>query len=366
MARLEAALTAINDSLVNANESQQLIGAKCRALIVGYEARWGHLEYKVTAVENFVSSDLWNPETQGKSRSYRIGGKMDASTFDGASTIIDHKSTKEDIEHADAPYWRNLVVEAQVSHYWLLEHLNGRKPESAVWDVMRKPSISPKQVTKADQKFVTISHQYCGRPISDDSILEMQQAGRETLEMYEVRLIQDCVDERPQRYFQRRTIPRLDAEIAEYACDIWDTAKAMLYTRQQARTTGRLPRRHSGACFSYGRPCTYLGICSGFDSPDSGKWQIKKNVHSELPMIEGDGRDLLTVSRIKMYELCPRKEHYSYEVGIERLEEEEVESLYFGTLWHKGLEAWWGYGISTEQVGLFDQQERKEACQLQA
>lgn len=350
MARLDASLAAINEAVAGGNDSQQLIGAKCRALMAGYEARWGHLEYQVTAVENFVSSDLWNPETQGKSRTFRIGGKLDASHFNGQSVIVDHKTTSDDIEDAAAPYWKNLVVEAQVSHYWLLEHLNGRKPESAMWDVVRKPGISPKQVTKADQKFVAISHQYCGRPISDDSILEMQQTGRETLEMYELRLIQDCVDERPQRYFQRRTIPRLDAEIAEYACDLWDTAKAMLYTRQHAKTTGRLPRRHSGACFSYGRPCKYLGICSGADTPDSGNWQVKANVHSELPMLDGDGRDLLTVSRIKTYELCPRKEFYAYELGIERMDAEEVESLYFGTLLHKGLESWWGYGISTEKV----------------
>jgi hypothetical protein len=25
----------------------------------------------------------------------------------------------------------------------------------------------------------------------------------------------------------------------------------------------------------YGSPCKFLGICSGYDSPESGKWTIK-------------------------------------------------------------------------------------------
>ena len=85
----------------------------------------------------------------------------------------------------------------------------------------------------------------------------------------------------------------------------------------------------------------YLGICSGYDSPDSGKWTKKQQVHSELPIIEGDGRGVLTNSRIGCFQLCRKKHYYQYELGIERLEEEDAESLYFGTLWHSAQAAWW-------------------------
>lgn len=368
MTRLESSIAAINTSIgEDADDSQKLIAAKCRGLLAGYDARWGHLEYEVTAVENLVEADLWNPESGKKSRSFRIAGKLDATHFKGQSIIVDHKTTSDDISDPAGSYWKNLIIEAQVSHYWLLEHLNGRKPESAMWDVVRKPGISPKNVAAKDSKNAILMGQYFGRQLSQDSILELQATGRETLEMYEARLAEDCIADRPQRYFQRRTIPRMDSEIAEYACELWDNAKSILHTRQQTRTTGRLPQRHSGACFAYNRPCKYLGICSGSDSPDSDKWQVKKNVHSELPMLEGDGREVLTVSRLKCYQLCPRKEYYAYELGIERMDEEEAESLYFGTLWHKGLEAYWSYGMAaTEQTDSIDQTDRRSEVCLQA
>jgi hypothetical protein len=357
MTRLETSIEAINDALINASDSQLLIGAKCRGLMRGYEARWGHLEYEVTAVENFVEADLWNPETGRASRSFRIGGKLDATHFAGQSIIVDHKTTSDDISDPSGPYWKNLVIEAQVSHYWLLEHLNGRKPESAMWDVVRKPSISPKNVAKAEVLRVAITRQYCGSQVSDESVAEMEATGRESLEMYEARLAEECIRERPQRYFQRRTIPRMDSEILEYANELWDNAKTMLHTRQLTRETGRLPQRHSGACFSYNRPCKFLGLCSGTNTVDSGDWQVKEKVHSELPMLQGDGRDLLTVSRLKMFQLCPRKEYYSYQLGIEKIDEEEAESLYFGSLLHKSLEAYWTYGMASIE-------QKEEVCQL--
>ena len=91
---------------------------------------------------------------------------------------------------------------------------------------------------------------------------------------------------------------------------------------------------------NYGSPCVYLGICSGYDTPDSEKWQRKGNVHVELPTLQGDGRDVLTNSRIRCFQTCRRKHYYQYELGIERIDEEEREALYFGNCWHTAQEAY--------------------------
>ena len=106
-----------------------------------------------------------------------------------------------------------------------------------------------------------------------------------------------------------------------------------------ARREDRWPR-NSGACMNYGRACKFLGICSGHDTPDSDKWQKKVCVHNELVGIEGDGREILTNSRIRTFQTCRRKHYFEYELGIERQEEEEKESLMFGSLWHDVLEQW--------------------------
>lgn len=334
MHRLEAALGALN-SIVAFDERQALIVAKCRGLICGYHQRWKDAPYTVDSVEGLVTSDLWNPETSRKSRSFRLAGKLDVTGYSGRRVIFDHKSTGDDITDPAAPYWRQLVVEGQASHYMLLEWLNGRKVDEAVWDVMRKPGISPKNVTKADVNLTLSSGRYFGRELSEVALLNLRETGREDFEMYEARLASDCIQERPQWYFQRRTVPRLDAELHEYASDLWGHSQEILMARREERWP-----RNSGACMLYKSPCKFLGICSGYDAPESENWKRKGNVHNELPMLDGDGRDILTNSRIRCFQTCRRKHFYEYEMGIDRQDEEEREALVFGTIWHTALEAW--------------------------
>lgn len=316
----------------------ELIVAKCRGLMAGYDARWLDAPYTIQAVESLSTSDLWNPETNRKSRSFTIAGLLDVTgrhITTGRQVIFDHKTTSDDIEDAGSPYWKQLVIEGQVSQYMMLEWLNGRKVDEAVWDVMRKPGISPKGIAKKDLSWTLSSGYYFGRQMSDKALASLRETGREDMEMYEARLANDCTELRPNHYFQRRTVPRLDAELHEYGIEMWGHSKDMLY----ARTARRWPR-NSGACMLYGSPCKFLGICSNYDTEDSEKWKRKDNVHSELPMLEGDGRDVLTNSRIRCFQTCRRKHYYQYELGIDRQDAEEREALIFGTLWHKALEAW--------------------------
>lgn len=335
---------AIDHFISEPNEQQQLVMAKCRGLLRGYHARWEHVRYNVLGVETLLTSDLCNPETKRKSRSFSVAGKLDVIAEQaGRCILFDHKTTSEDIEDPNAPYWRQLVVEGQVNHYYLLGWLNGHKFDQAMWDVVRKPSISPKKLTKAERASVVSEGVYFGREIADET--RQALAGgeeRESLLMYEARLAHDCTTERPERYFQRRAVPRLDDEILEYASELWDHGQDML----AVRNTGRNPR-NSGACMLYGAPCKFLGICSGHDTPESDKWQRKAHVHTELEL-EGDGKNVLTNSRIRCFQTCRRKHFYQYELGIERQDEEERESLFFGSCWHAGLNAWWSTFISQE------------------
>jgi PD-(D/E)XK nuclease superfamily len=336
---LVAALAVI-DATPTSNESQQLVAAKCRGLMAGYHARWAESPYRIADVEYLLRSDLWNPATNRKSRSFTVAGKIDvAFVLDGKRIIVDHKTTSEDISDPLAPYWRQLVVEAQPTHYILLEWLNGRRVDGALWDVVRKPQIRPAKLSKAEIKSIVFTKQYCGAKLSDEMVGLVQSTERESFHLYEARLAQDCMVERPGWYFQRRAIPRLENEIHEHATELWDHGQEIIH----ARSVERWPR-NSGACMLYRTPCKFLGICSGHDTPDSEKWLRKPQVHSELVgLIEGDGREVLTNSRIKAFQTCRKKHFFEYEMGIERLDEEERESLWFGTLWHAALEEWFSW-----------------------
>src|SRR6185437_6008459 len=210
----------------------------------------------------------------------------------------------------NATYWRQLAIEGQVSHYMLLEWLNGNKIDYAIWDVVHKPSISPKLLAKKDAEAVTIIKKYYGLALTGSDIEEFITAGRETPLMYSARLASDCTAERPEWYFQRRSVPRLSSEIREYAEELWDHSQDMIL----ARRNDRWPR-NSGACMTYNSSCKFLGICSGHDSADSANWKLKQWVHSELPLLaDGNGNDILTNSRIRTFQTCRRKHQLQYEL----------------------------------------------------
>lgn len=334
---LRAALHVIDPVMASENPTQAVIAAKCAGLMIGYHSRWHNDQYRINEVECFVESDLWNPESGRKSRSFRVAGKIDlrATAPDGTPVIFDHKTTSSDITDPDSTYWRQLAVESQATHYLLLEWLNGRKADVAIWDVVRKPTISPKALTKADVKAVVENGVYYGKKLTTEDIALAEISGRETLLMYMWRLSSDCIIERPEWYFQRRPVLRLGAEVVEYASELWDHGQDLL----AVRATERNPR-NSGACMLYGSPCKYLGICSGHDTPDSDNWQRRAWVHPELKVLEGDGRDILTNSRIRTFQTCRRKHQLQYEQGIERVDEQESDALYFGDLFHRALEAY--------------------------
>ena len=313
-----------------------LICAKVRALMHGYDARYRDAGYYPLAVEQLYTSQLTNPDTGRTSRAFTVAGVVDVlATENGNTVVIDPKTTSQDITDPAGAYWRQLVIEGQVSHYMLLLWQAGIKCDRAVWDVVRKPSISPKALAKKDAAGVAALRRYCGREMSQASIDALCHEQRETLEMYEARLAWDCTHERPDWYFQRRAIPRLDNELLDYARELWEHGQEI----HAAHRSGR-HARNSGACLLYGSPCVYLGICSGYDTTDSDRWQIKHQVHRELP-ITGDGRRVLTNSRIRCFQTCRRKEHYQYVLGIERRDDEEREALLFGTIYHEAQRAWW-------------------------
>ena len=336
---LDAAYSAVLDALGPFAEAKELlVGAKVRALMAGYDKIHADNPYKPIGVENTVLAPLINPETRRSSRTFSLAGKLDViANYRGRRVIIDHKTTSDDISDPSSPYWRQLTVESQASHYLLLEWLNGRKCDAALWDVLRKPTIGPKKLAKAMRASIVESGMYCGGVVSEaDRKALADGEERETISMFELRLLEDCIDIRPERYFQRRPVPRMDSELEDHAKDLWSWGQEMLWARKHKRhpTT-------SSSCMLYGRPCQFLGVCSGHDDIESDQWKSKENVHVELPELEGDGKDVLTNSRIRCFQSCRRKHYYQYELGLTPNKDEESDALYFGNLWHVAQEAWW-------------------------
>lgn len=337
--QLERSLTAIDIACLDSMLDDWKVQAMARGLMTGYHRRYsGSWTCPVEAVESQFCVPIYNLSAKKRvsvSRSFQVAGVIDV-TFaeDNNRWLMDHKTTSSDVS-PDAVFWQQLIIEGQISLYLLAEHYNGRKVAGMVWDAIHKPGIRPKKLTKADQATVTSLGDYFGRQVSEQTKQHAIDEGTENSELFEARVVAYCNDHPD--YFQRRTVHRLAHELDEYASELWDQTKEVLHATQTNRHT-----RHSGACMAYNRPCQYLGICSGYDDPESRNWILRPQVHEELDL-PGDGRNILTHSRLKCFQTCRRKHYYRYKLGIQRVNHQTSEALQFGTIMHKGLEAWWSH-----------------------
>lgn len=330
------ALTAALDA-IDRNASDPLISAKVRGLMIGYDARWSQSRYNMIGVEEVFHLPVVNPKTGANSRTFTQAGKFDGIIeVDGRNYLLEHKTTSEDISDPDSAYWGILDIDSQVSSYALANWQMGRKLDGTVYDVIRKPGIRPKDLTKAVQKQIVANREYCGFEVPVDIALAVSQGQeRECCKLYEIRLAAETL-ENPNKYFQRRIIPRLDRDLVDHAHEIWDVGQSIIHARAK-----NSHYRNSGACMNYNTPCTFLGVCSGHDSIDSDRWKKRDSRHPELPVeFEDEGLNVLSNSRIKCFQTCRRKHLYQYEMGVERVDAEEREALALGTLMHHGLEAW--------------------------
>ena len=326
---LEAAFEAIAKATTD-----ELVAAKCRALMVGYHQRWMNEPWQTESVEETFRMPLRNPKTGAKSKTYELAGKFDGTvtnTDSGNVYLLEHKTCSEDITDPGSPYWRRMPIDSQVSLYMLALWLLGRKVSGTLYDVVRKPSIRPRKVTIKEQKVLAAHGTYFDRPVSR----ECRLLAEENTELYETRLTADVL-ENPTKYFGRRTIQRMDNELMTYAGELWDVAKTMLDARKENRNY-----RNDGACMNWGSACIYLDVCNSSDSIDADRWERVDQRHPELDL-DDNGLNVITNSRAKCFQTCRQKHYLQYELGARRVDAEEKEALYFGTVWHKAMDAWWG------------------------
>lgn len=207
---------------------------------------------KYVAVEHKFDLAILHPQTGREHGGFRNQGKIDGICVlpDGRHAIVEHKTSGEDIG-PDADYWRRLALDSQISRYYLAARSSGFDVSTTIYDVTRKPQIKPKAVAKADQALATSQGSYYGHT------LVAKCPERETPQMYGARLFHD-ITERPEHYYARMEVPRLEADLEMFIAEQWQIA-------QQIGACERYGRyyRNTAACTSPYR-CTYLDICSGY------------------------------------------------------------------------------------------------------
>ncbi len=226
--------------------------AKAEVLLTGYHIRWEEAGFRTVAVEQEFRIPLVNPDTSAESKTWQLGGKIDAivETQDGRIWIVEHKTSGVDIGPGSG-YMSRLRLDGQISMYLHAARALGYEPAGVIYDVIGKPQLRPLEVNT-------------------------RRSEPETPEAYGKRCA-ESVGKDPDRYYQRANVVRLESEVAEFDRELWQLATTM----RDAVRTGVAPRNPDG-CQRYGSTCSYFALCCGEESIDDQKWERLEWAHPEL------------------------------------------------------------------------------------
>lgn len=253
-----------------AAEADPFDRVKAYELMRGYNEVYTPIrdQYEVLAAEAVFEAPLLNPETMAASRTWKLGGKQDVvlkRIEDGHVIVVEHKTTSESL--TDGDYWARLQIDHQISNYVIGAESLGFPVDDTLYDVIKKPTIRPLAATPVESRKYT----------KQGFLYAAQRETAETPAEYAERLREDITAD-PGKYFQQRTIARMNSQIEDFMFDAWETAQEI----HAARKAGRAPRNPE-ACLRYGR-CPFWDVCVNGLVPAEHPETFTQlaNVHPEL------------------------------------------------------------------------------------
>lgn len=250
----------------------------CLTLMAGYTWRYADDPAIHLAVEQPFLCNLVNPETGNQSRTFSHAGKIDGIIEipgpggQNRQMLYELKTTGEDIAEG-SNYWLRLQYDPQISGYVLAAKAYGFNPEGVVYDVIRKPTIRPKNIPTLDANGDAIVLDANGdrvylangqpRKSGDKEKGYVAVTTPETPDQFADRLW-ESIQENPDFYYQRREITRLDDDLAAWQGDAWGIAKTILWCMKNRYW----PREISKFSCDY---CDYLPICFRNEQPKPGE-----------------------------------------------------------------------------------------------
>ncbi len=337
MTRLTAALEAANDPAAD-----PLHVAKVHGLMTAYDAVYrdeadryepAPLEDGGSGIEAAFELPVINPDTGRRQTPFKFLGRIDGLVRDrqtGKLLLLEHKTTSEAI-HGGADYWRRLTIDTQLSLYALALHQLGLKVSGILYDVIAKPGISPRLLTKAEVKAALESNTWQGYSIGEECRLHIAEAEkpRETPRLYAARLARDAIQD-ADGYLGRRVIIRTPAEILEAAYTLRDIALEIQGTRRNGRFT-----RNTFQCLSKFGACPFLAACCNGDTATEDGYRHRKTPEEHAATI-----NQLSHTRLESWAKCKKLYQWTYERNLEPTRERS-DALAFGDLMHRALAAWW-------------------------
>ncbi len=256
--------------------------AKAVAVITNYFEHYidNYLErYEVVWTEQLITTPLINPHSGRSSRTWEMSGKMDLLAKDrmtGELILIDHKTTGMKIDDPTASYFEELLVNTQVSHYWLLCLLKGIPITAAYFDIVKKPQIRPAKAVH------TVKLKKDGTPRAGQRLVD------ETPSEYGDRCMADLAKNKANLLWE---VPRTHGNLTTYAGDLWHQLQLL----RRAEQDNYYPKNPNNCYGKFGR-CWAYDICNRGEVPSEhpDKYEQRTTDHPELEdddldTTQGDG-----------------------------------------------------------------------------
>ena len=300
---LESACAAVRFKYANCPEHFDLYDwmIECETilrLVCAYQWRWSNMPLEYVQTEFVFQLPLVYPETGKPTPIFDIAGKIDGIVRleDGRLAIKETKTVSEDVS-LNSDFWRRLRMDQQITLYILAARKMGYQVDAVLYDVARKPSIAPTPVPYLDENGIKIVMDSKGyrvqnkngkwRQTGDTELGYVLQSRPMTPVEWGNKLTEDIVS-RPEFYFARVEIARLDQDIAEFEHELWAVQQAI----RDAQNTNRWFRtvnRHSCKYCSFFDPC-----CTNQEinpaSPPIG-FEIVTDLHPELSNVNRTAAD---------------------------------------------------------------------------
>lgn len=320
------------------NHPNPMLVETARAMMKGYACRWEQEDSSVKvrgievpfALELPVPDDL--PEEAKPTKPRYITGVIDSLIEDGG------RVWGTDLKTASWPsdaYWSELNTNLQLSTYALALYMAGYQPDF-VWDVLSKPGIKPKKLTKADVVDIQ-SGAYSGWPVTEG----VPEDGQESPGLYGTRLFQWYLDN-PTK-FERRRYSRNEKELLDTVYWLHHNQHAVEDLQGKLeRGWSHLPLRNYDQCSAYGSLCGFHPICSGRDSVKAG--------FDPRPVREGSFEVGISTSQLRCFSSCRQKWAFRYHERIEPKGGERSDATDLGSLCHAGREIVLGHRLENPIV----------------
>ena len=229
------------------------------------------------------------------SRTFETAGKLDGlgDLYDGRLAINENKTTSDSVA-PESDYWLRLRFNTQLLQYVVAAREMGWDVSAIIYDVVRKPSIEPKQIPELDENGCKIVLDIEGNRVFKKPGVPRESGDKEkgyvvkvrveSPEEFSDRLFADT-QARPEVYFARREVPILDSDIEEFEAQRLTISRILLNCRQLEKRVSKperaWPRNVSEmSC----RSCEFSNFCLqnisiDIENPPAG---FKVEFNSEL------------------------------------------------------------------------------------